>query len=235
MVRTFRTLFGFVCFTCRIGGRLGCFVCARLRRGGNVVYCKKENRLPLEEAAMRKYDTVLFDLDGTLLDTLPDLKSALNFALREAGYPTRTPEEIAALFMADRVAHNTDPVRGIKKMLSDGMDVICDRYYYSSLAYQGSVTDPDWVARINLDCPEIRKPDLCVFMDLDYAACCRRMERDRSFREIYETEDMLNAVRKRYFSAFERLKNRDNIVIVDAGRTVEEVAGDILAAVQAVL
>ena len=45
---------------------------------------------------MRKYDTVLFDLDGTLLDTLPDLKSALNFALREAGYPTRTTEEVRA-------------------------------------------------------------------------------------------------------------------------------------------
>ena len=170
-------------------------------------------------------------------ETAEPTPTAIGGLVRDAlaGYPSRTPEEIAALFMADRVAHNTDPVRGINKMLSDGKDVICDRYYYSSLAYQGSVTDAEWVARINLDCPEIRKPDLCVFLDLDYAACCRRMERDRSFREIYETEDMLNAVRKRYFTAFERLKNRDNIVIVDAGRTVEEVAGDILAAVQAVL
>ena len=120
-------------------------------------------------------------------------------------------------------------------MLSDGKDVICDRYYYSSLAYQGSVTDPEWVARINLDCPAIRKPDLCIFLDLDYAACCRRMERDRSFREIYETEDMLNAVRKRYFNAFDLLRDRDNIVILDAGRTVEEVASDILSAVKALV
>lgn len=170
-------------------------------------------------------------------ETAEPTPTAIGGLVRDAlaGYPTRTPEEIAALFMADRVAHNTDPVRGIKKMLSDGMDVICDRYYYSSLAYQGSVTDPDWVARINLDCPEIRKPDLCVFLDLDYAACCRRMERDRSFREIYETEEILNAVRKRYFDAFDWLKGRDTIVVIQAGRSIEEVAADILAAVQAVL
>lgn len=179
----------------------------------------------------------LRSMGRSVAETAEPTPTAIGGLVRDAlaGYPTRTPEEIAALFMADRVAHNTDPVRGINKMLADGKDVICDRYYYSSLAYQGSVTDPEWVARINLDCPAIRKPDLCIFLDLDYAACCHRMERDRSFREIYETEEMLNAVRKRYFDAFDRLKSRDNIVIVDAGRTVEEVAADILAAVQAVL
>lgn len=179
----------------------------------------------------------LRSMGRSVAETAEPTPTAIGGLVRDAlaGYPVRTPEEIAALFMADRVAHNTDPVRGIKKMLSDGKDVICDRYYYSSLAYQGSVTDPEWVARINLDCPEIRRPDLCVFLDLDYAACCRRMERDRSFREIYETEEMLNAVRKRYFDAFDRLKNWDNIVLVDAGRSVEEVAADILSAVKAVL
>lgn len=39
-------------------------------------------------------DTVIFDLDGTLLNTLDDLKEATNFALRECGYPERTLDEI---------------------------------------------------------------------------------------------------------------------------------------------
>ena len=86
----------------------------------------------------------------------------------------RTGTEIAALFMADRVAHNVNPVNGISAMLAQGRDVICDRYYYSSLAYQGVVSDPDWVFHINVDCPEIRRPDLCVFLDLDEEACIRR-------------------------------------------------------------
>lgn len=38
--------------------------------------------------------TVIFDLDGTLLNTLEDLKDAANFALSEFGYPKRSLEEI---------------------------------------------------------------------------------------------------------------------------------------------
>ena len=41
-----------------------------------------------------KYETVLFDLDGTLLDTLEDLKDAVNHELALAGYPQRTLEEV---------------------------------------------------------------------------------------------------------------------------------------------
>ena len=38
--------------------------------------------------------TVIFDLDGTLLNTLLDLKESTNYALRQFGYPVRTLEEI---------------------------------------------------------------------------------------------------------------------------------------------
>ena len=39
---------------------------------------------------------VLFDLDGTLLDTLDDLAAAVNHALRTCGYPVRTRDEVRA-------------------------------------------------------------------------------------------------------------------------------------------
>ena len=42
------------------------------------------------------YKTVVFDLDGTLLDTLDDLADAVNFALTEFSLPTRTREEVRA-------------------------------------------------------------------------------------------------------------------------------------------
>lgn len=38
--------------------------------------------------------TVLFDLDGTLLDTLSDLTTGTNLALEEQGFPSRTREEV---------------------------------------------------------------------------------------------------------------------------------------------
>ena len=40
------------------------------------------------------YDTVIFDLDGTLLNTLEDLKNSVNYALAECGYPERSVDEI---------------------------------------------------------------------------------------------------------------------------------------------
>ena len=41
-----------------------------------------------------KYNAVLFDLDGTLLDTLGDLHLGVNVVLETHGYPQRTLEEI---------------------------------------------------------------------------------------------------------------------------------------------
>jgi phosphoglycolate phosphatase len=40
------------------------------------------------------YEAVVFDLDGTLLDTLEDLRSSVNHALRLHGFPEMTYEEI---------------------------------------------------------------------------------------------------------------------------------------------
>ena len=43
---------------------------------------------------MKQYDTVIFDLDGTLMDTLEDLADAVNEILSRNGYPVRTIREV---------------------------------------------------------------------------------------------------------------------------------------------
>ena len=52
---------------------------------------------------MLLYDSVLFDLDGTLLDTLQDLAESTNYALVSSGFPARSLEEIRA-FVGNGVA-----------------------------------------------------------------------------------------------------------------------------------
>ena len=154
--------------------------------------------------------------------------------LRDAlgGIQKRTACEMAALFVLDRIFHNVNP-GGIEKMLADGIDVICDRYYYSSMAYQGSQTDAAWVRDMNLNCPEIRRPDLCVFLDLSPEESLRRITRDRTTTEIYEKKEILEAVRARFFSVFQELDDR--VEIIDTtGLSIDDVAERVAAAVEAV-
>ena len=43
---------------------------------------------------MKQYSTIIFDLDGTLMDTLVDISNSVNYALAELGLPVRTIDEI---------------------------------------------------------------------------------------------------------------------------------------------
>ena len=61
-----------------------------------------------------RYDLVIFDLDGTLLDTLGDLAGAANRALSEAGFPGRSNEEVRR-FIGDGAANL------IRRSLPDGV------------------------------------------------------------------------------------------------------------------
>ena len=46
---------------------------------------------------MKQKFTILFDLDGTLVDTAPDLMRAHNHVMKQFGYPTKSTEEIRNL------------------------------------------------------------------------------------------------------------------------------------------
>ncbi len=73
-------------------------------RENTKILLKREGNLSQEEGRMfrtkgqvrkmQKKDTVIFDLDGTLLDTLDDLKNSVNYALENNGYPARTKDEV---------------------------------------------------------------------------------------------------------------------------------------------
>lgn len=135
----------------------------------------------------------------------------------------------AALFLADRLEHITHPEFGIKKYLTEGYIVICDRYYYSSFAYQGTATDMDWVMNINLACKEILTPDLCIFLDVNPDTCKERIDRVREKPELYEKNiDLMREIRQNFLSVFSRLQQEQNIVIIDANKELEDVEKEIL-------
>ena len=156
--------------------------------------------------------------------------------LREAlsGRVPVTNAQIAAMFLLDRICHNTDPASGIGRYLADGITVLCDRYYYSSLAYQGG-DDPDtarWVADMNLNCPAIRHPDGCILFDMDPAVSMARIRAGRPADklEVYETVEQQKRIRARYHRVCASLPADELVLTVDASGTLDEVTEQVIRA-----
>jgi dTMP kinase len=151
-----------------------------------------------------------------------------------SGAIKRTTCELAALFVWDRINHNINKTNGINKMLEDGFTVISDRYYYSSLAYQGEATDYEWVKAMNCSCPEIRKPDLCVFIDVSPNVAIERITSDRATTEIFEEVGKLTRIRETFINIFNDLKD-DNVVLINGDKNMEDVSDDVFAEVMRTL
>ena len=92
-----------------------------------------------------------------------EAKSARLSAKDASTKTKRLPTEAEALlFAADRIEHMQ---KEVKPALDEGKLVICDRYIYSSLAYQGSAgLSLDWIKTINA---RALQPDFSVFIDVD--------------------------------------------------------------------
>jgi dTMP kinase len=154
-------------------------------------------------------------------------------ALREAlgGKVKKSECEMAVMFVQDRIAHNIQGEESIEALIDAGVDVISDRYYYSSLAYQGQATDYAWVKSMNLDCPEIRKPDICIYIDLLPEQSLERISKGRESVEIYENLETLTKVRNKFMSVINDLSDTDNIHIINGYRTPDEIAEEIRKAI----
>ena len=148
-------------------------------------------------------------------------------AIRRAlsGAEKKSECQMAAMFVLDRIAHNIDEEIGIRALTAKGIDVISDRYYYSSLAYQGAATDYGWVKQMNIGSPEIRRPDLCIYLDLLPEQSLERISRGRESLEIYENLEKLTDVRETFHSVVKDLSSvGERIFIVDASASIEEIS-----------
>ena len=138
-----------------------------------------------------------------------------------------TNDVIAALYAADRLDHIQNDTNGILKFLRQGINVLTDRYYFSSYAYQSVDVPMDWVIEANSLAAKLLRPDLTIFIDVDPHVTMERIEKNRLTRELFEETDRLMATRARYLEAFERMKDVEKILIVDGNRSVEVIHEEI--------
>lgn len=120
---------------------------------------------------------------------------------------------IAAMFAADRLDHINNGVNGIKKKLLGGETVLCDRYYFSSFAYNGGFVPLEWVVELNRPAMEALRPDLVVYLDLPPEDGMKRVAR-RGETDRYETLEKQKKIHDNYLEVFKRFGEEENIVIV---------------------
>ncbi len=154
----------------------------------------------------------------TVVYTAEPSKGAIGRIVRESILQggRRLPRVLeAVLFAADRVDHME---REVKPLLNEGKIVVCDRYLYSSISYQGAdSTMLEWVREIN---KHAIQPDLAVYIDVPPEVVIDRIKRKKS---IMETLQIQKKVRERYLS----LAAEGQLVMVDGNAEKSKVAQDV--------
>lgn len=106
-----------------------------------------------------------------------------------SGKQKTEPETLALLFTADRYEHL---VSEIMPALSEGKIVVCERYYYSTIAYQAAQgVDKTWLFEIN---KFAAKPNLVIFLDINPKKALSRKQGG----EIFENQKFLEKVYTHY-------------------------------------
>ena len=137
------------------------------------------------------------------------------------------PETLAFLYATDRNEH-VFGMGGIREQLEADTLVICDRYLFSSLAYQGCSCGPELPERLNQDFP---LPSLLVYFDLPPDHAISRIS-GRGVPDIFEQSDFLSRVSRAYDEILNRYADLGlKILRIDGSRSIPEVAEDVFRAV----
>lgn len=130
---------------------------------------------------------------------------------------------MALLFAADRADHLS---REVEPQLARGAIVISDRWYHSSLAYQGTEEDRVWIETLNA---RARKPHLTFLLDLPAEVAAARRAADGRPDELFDQLELQRRIAENYRAIAKRLAQRERIVVLDGMRPVDDLAADILA------
>lgn len=139
----------------------------------------------------------------------------------------------ALLYAASRRQHL---IEKIQPALNEGKLVICDRFIDSSLAYQGYARGIgiDAVWDINMFAIDGFLPDLTIFLDVNPEEGLERIG-VRGYKDRLELEG--NVFHDKVYHGYQEVIRRfpDRIKIVDAHQSIDAVAADVIAIIEATL
>ena len=136
--------------------------------------------------------------------------------------PLSSSKKLMELFVKDREEH----LKTIEPFLNSSNKnelniVLCDRYYYSTIAFQGAQ---------GLDIRELieknrkfRKPDIAFILDVEPSLAIKRIESRK--KEKFEQLEFMKKIRVNFLKLPKLLS--DNIKIIDSSKTLKEVFNSI--------
>lgn len=126
------------------------------------------------------------------------------------------------LFAADRLDHLQ---REVEPQLAAGALVVSDRWYHSSLAYQGTGADRDWIATLNA---RARRPDLTIFLEVRPEVAAQRRVAAGRVQELFEDLRMQEEVAAGYQATLAELAAQgERIETIDGEAAPDAVAAAI--------
>jgi len=143
--------------------------------------------------------------------------------LTEEKDPKLNADKMLELFIKDREEHVNETIMPFLKK-SNGHEVnivICDRYYYSTIAFQVTQgLDLIMLVEKNLKFP---KPDIAFIMDISPEIALDRIKKRE--KEKFEHLNFMNELRSRFLELNETLE--DNLKIIDASKELNVVFEEI--------
>ena len=142
------------------------------------------------------------------------LRAAMGHRIVQPDGARLDPKAIAALFSADRADHLATE---IEPALASGVDVLCDRYVGSSLAYQGRECEFDWVKALNAPYPEA---DITLYLRVSPEIAAERRAVRKNAAELYEIDQFQRLVAEAYDRI---LQPGERVFVIDGERSVREI------------
>ena len=130
------------------------------------------------------------------------------------------PFTLALLFSADRNEHVYGK-NGIVEHTEAGKMVICDRYLFSSLAYQSLFMDYETVADLNRYYP---LPEYLFYIDLSPEECQERMAARGEEAELFERLELQRKIEANYKKTLALLSgSKMKTIIIDGRSPIQEI------------
>ncbi len=160
----------------------------------------------------------LAEISEDIFITWEPTDSQVGRLANKVAYRDASPYLELFLYLADRAEHTGE----IKCELAKGHNVLCDRYWGSTAAYQAAhgVMSLDYL--VNIQKPFVLEADITVLFDLDVEVALERIS-GRDDTSKYERKDFLEKVRRNYLE----LASAHGWETVDASRELEEVKQDV--------